>query len=192
MPFSAVEAALAEFHQISSHKRTAFQARLKNFMRLGLFETVKAGRGKAAQFEAHDVFLLALALDLGHMGIGPERAVGIIGASASHIANAVSSTLSDSEGWSQAIMYFDPKGLQLSSAPDDRVVTLHFSDAEKFGADFENILAKEMRVSVISISAIIDKVAGSLLIEASEGVQSIGRRAFATALLDWAKSIGNS
>lgn len=73
LTFGELEARLARLHEISSEKRTQFQARLRNFQRLGIPAGVGAGRGKAAYYTPGQVFEMALALELTQLGLLPER-----------------------------------------------------------------------------------------------------------------------
>ena len=76
--FGELEAILADLNGIPSHQRTAFQARLKNFHRLGFPEGIGQGRGKAAIYGARELVLMALAVELTQLGLTPERVIEVI------------------------------------------------------------------------------------------------------------------
>ena len=76
--FGELEAALAELNGIPSIQRTAFQARLKNFHRLGFPEGTGQGRGKAVIYGAREVVLMAIAVELTQLGLTPERVIEVI------------------------------------------------------------------------------------------------------------------
>jgi hypothetical protein len=76
--FGDLEAALAALNGIPSHNRTAFQARLKNFHRLGFPEGIGQGRGKAVIYGARELVLMALAVELTQLGLTPERVIEVI------------------------------------------------------------------------------------------------------------------
>jgi hypothetical protein len=76
--FGELEAVLAELNGIPSHQRTAFQARLKNFHRLGFPEGIGKGRGKAVVYGARELVLMALAVELTQLGLTPERVIEVI------------------------------------------------------------------------------------------------------------------
>lgn len=78
MTFAEVEGLLADLHSIASDKRAAFQARLKNFLKLGYPNTVKSGRGKQGRFGSYEVMQMALAVELSQLGIPPNRTVQIL------------------------------------------------------------------------------------------------------------------
>lgn len=192
--FGRVEAVLAEIHDIASDKRTAFQARLKNFLRLGLVDQVKAGRGKAATFEAGHVLLLELALELTQMGVGPERCVSIIRANIPRIAGAVNASIATTregfgDDWSPTVIFFDPNGLaMLDSGGADSEVKLHFADVEGFKAEFRDLIVQDARVAIISITAILVRL-GDAMRPKVEGAISI-EPFFVAALMTWADEHG--
>lgn len=76
--FAQLEAILAVHHDVADHKRSAFQARLKNLQRLGLVPGVAAGRGRSSAFGAGEVVKMALAVELLQLGLPPERAVRLV------------------------------------------------------------------------------------------------------------------
>ncbi|MGI8705982.1 MAG: hypothetical protein ACR2JJ_09350 [Sphingomicrobium sp.] len=73
LTFGEVEARLARLHEISSEKRTQFQARLRNFQKHGIPAGVRSGRGRVVHYEPGQVLELALALELTQLGLLPER-----------------------------------------------------------------------------------------------------------------------
>lgn len=89
LTFGEMEAQLARLHEISSEKRTQFQARLRNFQRLGIPAAVSSGRGKTVHYGAGQVFQMALALELAQLGLLPERVVQVFQLNKFPIAQAV-------------------------------------------------------------------------------------------------------
>jgi hypothetical protein len=78
--FGELEAVLADINGIPSTQRTAFQARLKNFHRLGFPEGIGKGRGKAVIYTARETVLMAVAVELTQLGLTPERVIEVIAA----------------------------------------------------------------------------------------------------------------
>lgn len=76
--FGELEAVLADLNGIPSHQRTAFQARLKNFHRLGFPAGIGQGRGKAVIYTARELILMAVAVELTQLGLTPERVIEVI------------------------------------------------------------------------------------------------------------------
>jgi hypothetical protein len=70
--FGMLEAVLANVHDIADAKRTAFQARLKNFHRLKFPVGFKMQKGKAGSYAAGDIMMMALAVELTQLGLSPE------------------------------------------------------------------------------------------------------------------------
>ena len=87
--FGELESRLARLHEISSDKRTQFQARLRNFQRLGFPKGMSAGRGKTVHYSPGHVAELALVLELTQLGLLPERVVQVFNANRFPISQAV-------------------------------------------------------------------------------------------------------
>lgn len=91
--FGEVDAILSSLYEVKSAKRTAFQARLKHFLKLGALPNVKLGRGKAATYRAGDLITLAVLCDLSKSGINPERAIYLVQFDETSLVSAVSNNL---------------------------------------------------------------------------------------------------
>ena len=71
---------MAAVHGIDQTKRTAFQARLKNFHRLRYPIGFNAVKGKAAAYSPLQIIDMALALEMTQLGLPPERATWVLSA----------------------------------------------------------------------------------------------------------------
>lgn len=168
MTFGELEAALAGMHQISSAKRTAFQARLKNFLRLGFPEYVRPGRGRAAAYNVGDFFSFSLALELTQLGINPFDAVGLITSSWVPVAGATSDVALDLQKDLDAPSLFlclDPRSLSaMAELQDDHVSDIAKARLLRATAD---ILRKYMgpydfrRIALINLTAVVRLMAYS-------------------------------
>ena len=69
---------MALCHDIAPDKRSAFANRLKHLQKLGFLPDIRTGRGKAADYKGHHVFLLGLALQFIELGLTPERTIFVI------------------------------------------------------------------------------------------------------------------
>lgn len=76
--FGELEAALAHVHEIDESKRTAFQARLKNFHRLRYPMGFSAIKGRAATYSPLQIADMALALEMTQLGLPPDRATSVL------------------------------------------------------------------------------------------------------------------
>lgn len=76
--FGEVEAVLSQIHGIADDKRTAFQARLKNLLKLGLLPDVQAGRGRTAKYRPWHLFCLGFAIECAQLGLAPARTVDLL------------------------------------------------------------------------------------------------------------------
>lgn len=77
LTFGELEGRLARMHDIAIEKRTQFQARLRNFQKLGLPEDVGGGRGKTVYYGVGHAVELALAVELTQLGLVPERVISV-------------------------------------------------------------------------------------------------------------------
>lgn len=80
---------MARLHAIADSKRTKFQARLKNFQRLGFPKGLVTSQGRAALYSPGFALEIALALELTELGITPDRVVTILNNSVLPIATAM-------------------------------------------------------------------------------------------------------
>ena len=76
--FGQLEGRLARIHAIADPKRTAFQARLKNFQRLGFPPELRTSKGKTALYSPSLMTDMALAVQLTELGLAPDRVVTIL------------------------------------------------------------------------------------------------------------------
>ncbi len=77
MKFGELEGLLAEINDIPNAGRTAFQARLKNYHRLGFPEGIGAGRGRAVVYGVGELIQMAVILEMTQLGLTPERAIKV-------------------------------------------------------------------------------------------------------------------
>jgi hypothetical protein len=192
MGFAQAEAVLAEVNSIRSDKRTAFQARLKNFQRLGLLQDVREGRGKAGRYEAHHLLLLGLAVELAQLSFGPEFSVHFLRNRIGEVAAAVRLPARD-EGWSPRILGISPFGLvSLMKKFREEPVPFHsfFGTIEALRKELDEVLfIRPQRVALINVSGLVSRI-GHALDETPELKQLGPSRFYARALDEWSKSLG--
>lgn len=76
--FAELESALAAIHSIDETKRTAFQARLKNFHRIKYPINFDSVKGRASRYSPCQIADMALAIELTQLGLPPERTVLVL------------------------------------------------------------------------------------------------------------------
>lgn len=111
--FSEVAAALAEINDIANVRRTAFDARLKNFHRLGFPADYETTKGKAAQYNAAQIYSIALAIELTQLGLSPERVITVLlsGSYATGMAARMACNSNKDSDKLLMYLYFDPSAL---------------------------------------------------------------------------------
>jgi hypothetical protein len=198
--FGEVEAALAGVHAIASDKRTAFQARLKNFLRLGLLDDVKSGRGRAASFDADHILLLAVALELTQLGAGPELAIGMVRGSIGRIAQGVMDTLCPAGAPDHAIFCrATVSSLEDLSNWKDSMLGIQCGKAS-YAIDMLKLVSEHpdglFRIAIFSLSALILQLPGILKPNDDDYREHFRARLQAWAepiaenhMIDWAKEM---
>lgn len=101
--FGQLESLLAIYIGIDPEKRTAFQARLKNFHRLGYPADLKTVKGRPTIYHPRHTIRMALALQLSQMGLPPERCVKLLTdfehVIALAVGNAAAAIIEKPAGW---------------------------------------------------------------------------------------------
>jgi hypothetical protein len=183
--FGELESVLAHVHDIDQSKRTAFQARLKNFHRLGYPIAFQTTKGRAASYAACQIAEMALAVEMTQLGLPPERVTLVLGANRwptlMAFQMAARQLLEAPEGFSDQrpdrtlphsmFLYFDPAALNsltlhlpASVLPDlDEASNSFFYGG--IGILREGIAdwtsGRSCRLSIINVTAMIDAVAVS-------------------------------
>lgn len=197
MGFGQAEAVLADVSSIASDKRTKFQARLKNFHRLGLLSDLPPSRGNVARYEAQHLLMLGLAVEFAQLGVGPEKSVKLLRANEEGIAKAVEDSLPASSSemgadWAPILMFFDPAGLDslmthsVESDQRSSAGAIWFTNEDKFTTALASLLDKgAIRMSLIDVTGLIVKIADALdrVAELKELQPS---RFFGMSLREWA------
>jgi hypothetical protein len=176
--FAKLEAALAQWHSIHSTKRTAFQARLKNFLRLGFPPMLESTKGKATEFNAWSAYCLAVALEMTQLGMPPDRTIRALrpnhyamAMAGKMAAEAVIDMIAGSKGKGEYLrmyLYFDPEALGALTLDEDD----GFDQAEQtffYGghgvmadmlksADYSEI----RRLALINVTSLVASLTGTL------------------------------
>lgn len=207
--FAELATVLGEMHDIAESKRTAFQARLKNFHRLGFPVGLQTTKGKAATYNAGHMAEMALAVELTQLGLPPERVVRVLTLNwypaAMAITMAARALLERPEGFDERevketdplsmFLYFDPTALASlmddldpSTFPDlDRASDTFFYGGE--GVVRENIVrwtsGSLNRISLINVTSLLDRLVWIPFLD-DEPKDIEWRRLFFSQLHNWA------
>lgn len=193
--FGSLEAALASYQGIADAKRTAFQARLKNFHRLGFPPNLKSEKGRATRYSPADLLLMALAVELSQLGISPERLVRLLTANLVHVALAAGaaaeilkqypegfdSQSSDPEGH---YLCLDPNALDGLMKPfdtsDPRDLFFHLTEADLSLRIVQFTGGVSARIALVNVTSVLDFIAP----------RDDLRGAFLSELVEWAEPLG--
>lgn len=183
--FAKLESGLANWHTIHGSKRTAFQARLKNFLRLGFPPDTESTKGKPTEFSAWSAYQLAVALEMTQLGMPPERAIKVLipnsyamAMAAQMAAEAVHGMIAGKTSRSDMLrmfLYFDPEALDSLTVDQDE----DFSQAERtFFYGGHGVLAdmlrnldniNDRRLAIVNVTSLVEGLTGAL------GAQFIGQ-----------------
>lgn len=176
LSFGDVEAILADVHGIASAKRTAFQARLKNMLRLGFPGYEGSGRGKRGRFGAFDLATLAVAVELSQLGLAPAHATKVMIDHWGTVSEAVMRSMTASmegpalldENLPPAIIFFDPAALWplmddvLPNDVDYASASLELmTDWGSFETMKERTSGACYRIAAINVSALVARLAAA-------------------------------
>lgn len=179
--FASLEGLLAAINYIANDKRTAFQARLKNFHRLGFPSDLQKVKGRPTRYSVGQIYEMALAVECTQLGLSPERTIQILRDSRFALAYAAGAAVATLEKHPDGFPDPDPETGRL----EGDVPTGHFlmfdpfalrsltseQFAERhdwFAYVIEHDLDKTMtfatgggtsRVAAINITALIDRFA---------------------------------
>ncbi|VWX52977.1 hypothetical protein [Novosphingobium sp. 9U] len=188
--FGELEAALAEMHDVAASKRTAFQARLKNFHRLAFPPEFEAVKGRAAQYTPAQAYEMALAVELTQLGLPPDRATTVLSwnrfetTMAARMATDTLASLGSSAGAPlQMFIYFDPNALSpLTNRPDDSVSV----DAESFFYGGADVIAEYLRLFEPGTSPRLSMVNVTSMLAAFDAALPVG---YLAALSSWTREV---
>jgi hypothetical protein len=182
--FGQLEAALSQVHDVGDDKRTSFQARLKNFHRLGFPRGFASVKGKASRYDRLHVYDMALAIEMTQLGLAPEQVVQIL-LSNQPVAYAAFVIAADNLlGWinrgrpvehiEHAYLYFDPTALKSLSknTPSNEAAESFFFGTLATVTDLLRRPSKTgfRRMSVINVTKVVDSLFGALNLSNEEQV----------------------
>lgn len=188
--FAVLEAILSTVHRIKPDKRTAFQARIKNFQRLGMLEDLITVKGRPTEYEPHHVYLMALAIELTQLGLTPDGIIEFYARSKYGVAIAAGAAVRalrrvperpaerGGESPKGYYMFFDPHGLsELSDGPPSPLFLSTLEDAPEQIRKLSDAVVG--RFAGINVTTLID----------AAFIPSKMRDAFLDALEVWAEKI---
>lgn len=165
--FANVEAALALSHDIAPSKRSAFANRLKHLQKLGFLPEIRTGRGKAADYKGHHIFLLGLALQFIEMGLTPERTIFAIEQEMDLFViptRLAIATLAKEKDPHPFFVRFDPSSLD-SLRYDNAVhapTTAFYSGSGSLAESIKGMATRAPRLALINITSLVSDTFSSL------------------------------
>lgn len=180
--FGDLEDILARQHEIVGRHRTKFQARLKNFHRLGWPDDFTSIKGKASTYDPGSVVDMALALELTQLGLAPERVVHVLRQNrwatlmayrmaATAIASVSIDELDRRRPLADPIatfVFFDPAALSSLTVVSESMDEVAAASAASFFYGGINVIRDNLsnwniteitRMSVVNITALMDQTA---------------------------------
>jgi len=148
-------------------KRSALLGRFQHLQRLKLIEGINPGRGKAAEYGAHQIIVILIAFQMLQLGLTPERTVSVIKGNSERIRKAIGLAVTYRDGEiGTSMIWFDPAVLSpsIDGYGDPAAATFDFADAAK-GMDALMhffVLGDAQRAAFIGVSGTIRNVVGML------------------------------
>lgn len=177
-------------------KRSALLGRFQHLQRLKLIEGINPGRGKAAEYGAHQIVVILIAFQMLQLGLTPERTVSVIKGNAERIRKAIGLAVTYKAGEiGTSMIWFDPAVLSPSveGFGDPAASTFDFADAAKGMEALMSffILGEAQRAAFIGVSGTLKNVVGMLDDDYEQsGKTKIGEKggAFMQSLRNWYES----
>jgi hypothetical protein len=185
---------LAVAMEVPIERESALLGRFQHLQRLRLIEGINPGRGKAAEYRAHQLLIVFIALQMLQLGLTPERAVDVIKQNQDRVRKAICISVIGDEPISPSLFWFDPAILTRSQAEIDDLADATFDyGGAGTGADiFEHFFIEGwvQRMAFISVSGTLWHLVGALDDQFSEpyGKPVIGEKSkrFLSSLKEWA------
>ncbi|WIA54313.1 hypothetical protein N6H05_14700 [Sphingobium sp. WTD-1] len=181
---------LAESMEVPENRRSAMLGRFQHLQRLSLIDGINPGRGRAAEYRAHQVLVVAVAFEMLQLGLSPERVVQTIKANQDAIRLAIGLAVGKKGEIQPSVIWFDPAIVNgAADGFDPAEATFDYggegSAVDRFKWFVSNSWVE--RMAVISISGTLWHI-----IAAAEGHSGSSRPpigptslAFLDALHDW-------
>jgi len=156
--FGEVESALSAMHRIASDRRTAFQARLKNFHRLGFPPSLQSLKGRPTTYEPEQVFMMAVVLELSQFGVGPERAARLTIESEERLAEGVFMALDPDSADTTVWCSLTANALDDLMSGDQRDHHMHCMVLHRLLVSISSQHKRIGRIACFSISGLIEQL----------------------------------
>lgn len=159
---------LADAMDVDQMGAGAFLGRFQHLQRLRLVEGINPGRGKQAEYRAHQILVIAIAMQLLQLGLTPERAVRIIKENQDRVRLAISLAVPSPDEFGSAFLYLDPALLtELGSedpANDVAERTFHYAGPGTLREMIEDALITHdvPRMAIINVRGTILSVTSAL------------------------------
>lgn len=185
-PRSGMLQVLARALDIPAERESSFLGRFQHLQRLSLIEGINPGRGKAAQYQAHQVVVIALAFQLLQLGISPEKAVQMIKANQDRVRLAISLAIGLKD-FEPSYLWFDAALLSQTSDNDRAEATFDYGGAGVVRERFDTFFNKDevQRMAFISVTNTIYAIVDNLPEVDGPGLREFMQRGFVQSLRDW-------
>jgi hypothetical protein len=112
---------LADVMNLPASRESAFLGRFQHLQRLKLIRGINPGRGKAAEYRAHQLLIIALAFQMIQLGMTPERVVKVMRENADRIRLSISISVGPELEVGHGIFWFDAAALSFDRNDDEGI-----------------------------------------------------------------------
>lgn len=117
LPRSQMLELLADAMEVPDERRSALLGRFQHLQRLSLIEGINPGRGRAAEYRAHHVLVVAIAFEMLQLGLTPERVVHVLKENQDRLRLAIGLAIREKGAITPSVIWFDPSVIN-GSSPD--------------------------------------------------------------------------
>lgn len=184
---------LAKALEIPEKRQSAFLGKFQHLQRLKLVEGINPGRGKAAEYQAHHLMIIAITMQLLQLGLTPERAVSVVRANQDRIQLSIAHMVKDVGELRPTLLWFDAALLTQTSGetgPDLAEVTLDWGDFDRAQHIFSYFFQRGLvqRMAFVSVHNTLHAFVRALLVD--DDFSGLNARAdsgekLVQALRDW-------
>jgi hypothetical protein len=190
---------LGEALGVGEDRKTAFLGRFQHLQRLSLIQGINPGRGKAAEYQAHHVAVIAIAFQISQLGLSPERTVSVMRKQKEIVFKGIEIAVEKKDKITECIFSFDPAvlslhGSDLSDESKDRINwTFWATKKNRFLDLFAHMLQDDgliERLSIISLGAVLRMICGAMDGFDGSNKPIIGARSreFLSSLREWVQT----
>jgi len=165
---SALLDALGEALGVQARGKTAFLGRFQHLQRLHLVQGINPGRGKSAEYQAFQMLVIALAMQMLQLGLPPERVVRLLHDNRQTVERSLIEAVPTPDDLAPSVIFYDPAVLSVLGDGAEAVPfvdqTFDCAGAETLSAMIEQFVVNGVvpRLALINVAGTISAIKDAL------------------------------